>query len=130
MNKVTPTQQSNLYVVVAGCNNDHIAPRNNQRHKHAKVEYDKYARDGVYVAKGVYFAKGKYSDYAKDSVYSTKGEYRENAKEAKLAEEAQNEPLAKEGDNKPLAEDGNWAGYNDKPLATRAIDRIRHARQR
>jgi hypothetical protein len=50
----------------AGCDDDHIAPRNNQQHKYAEVEYGEYAKDGVYIAKGVYVAKGNYIEYAED----------------------------------------------------------------
>ncbi len=48
---------------------------------------------------------------------------------ATTAEEGHNKYFAKEGNNKPLTEDGNWAWNNNEPLATRAIDRLRHARQ-
>ena len=43
-----------------GCDNDHTAPHDNQRHKYAEVEYGKYAEDGMYIAKGMYVAKDKY----------------------------------------------------------------------
>jgi hypothetical protein len=83
----------------------------------------KYVQDSVYVA------KGKYSKYVEDGIYNTKGKYRKNTKEDASVKEGHNKPLAKEGNDVPLAKDGNWAGYNDEPLATRAIGRIHHARQ-
>ncbi len=95
-------------LLIAGCDDGHIAPRDKQ-----KREYN----------------KGKSSVYAEVGLYSAKGEYSKNAKVDAFIKEGHNEPLAKEGDNKPLAKDGNWAGYNDEPLATRAIGRVHHARQ-
>jgi hypothetical protein len=68
-------------LLFAGCNNDHTAPCNNQWGKHAEVEFGEYAKDRVYIAKGMYIAKGKYIKYAKDVVYVAKGEYGKNAKE-------------------------------------------------
>jgi hypothetical protein len=99
----------------AGCNDDCTAPRDDQRRKYAEVEYGEYAEDGVYIAKGVYVAKGRYGEYAK---------------EAASAEEGHNEHLAKEGEDEPLAKGGDWAGCDDEPLTTRAIGRVRRARQR
>jgi hypothetical protein len=66
--------------------------------------------------------------YVQDSMYIAKGKYGKYAKEDASVKEGHNKPLSKEGDNKPLAKDGNWAGYNNKPLATRAIGCICHAR--
>jgi hypothetical protein len=128
-------------LLFTGCDDDHTAPHDNQRCKYAEVEYGKYAKDGMYIT------KGKYIECAKDGVYDTKGRYGEYAKEAASVEEGHNKPLAKEGDDKPLAKDGNWLGTtmcplpqgqlavyimqdDNKPLATRASDRVRHARQR
>jgi len=68
-------------------------------------------------------------EYADDGVYDAEGEYGEYAKEVASVEEGQNKPLAKEGDDKSLAKDGDWAGYNNKPLATRAIGHVQSARQ-
>ncbi len=65
-----------------GCNDNHIAPCDNEQHKYAKVGYSEYAGDGMYITKGMYVAKGKYSAYAKDSMYVAKGEYGKHAKEA------------------------------------------------
>jgi hypothetical protein len=135
-------QQSNVMLLFAGCDDDHTAPHNDQRRKYAEVEYGKYAKDGVYIAKGMYVAKGKYVEYAKDVLYVTKGEYGKYAKEDASVEEGHNEPLAKEGNDKPLAKDGDWLGTtmsplpqgqlavyvmqdNNKPLTTRASDRVR-----
>jgi hypothetical protein len=114
----------------AGCDDDHIAPRDDQRHKYAEVEYGEYAEDGMYITKGMYVAKGKYIEYAEDVAYVAEGEYGEYAKEDASVEEGHNEPLAKEGDDEPLAKNGDWAGCDDEPLATRAIGRVRRARQR
>jgi hypothetical protein len=111
-------------LLFAGCNDNHTAPRNNQRHKHAKVEYNEYAKDDVYIAKSMYVAKGKYIEYAKDGVYVAEGKYGKYAKEDASVKEGHNEPLAKEGNNKPLAKNGNRAGYGNEPLATRAIGHI------
>ena len=69
-------------------------------------------------------------EYADDGVYDAEGEYGEYAKEVASVEEGQNKPLAKEGDDKSLAKDGDWAGYNNEPLATRAIGRVRRAMRR
>jgi hypothetical protein len=74
----------------AGCDDDHTAPHNNQRHKYAEVEYGEYAEDGMYIAKGVYVAKGKYIEYAEDVVYVAEGEYGEYAKEDSSVEESHN----------------------------------------
>jgi hypothetical protein len=76
----------------------------------------------------MYVAKGEYSEYTKDNVYSAKGKYSKNSKEAMFADEGQNEPLTKEGNNEPLAKNGNWAGNNNEPLVTKAIDRVHLAR--
>jgi hypothetical protein len=100
----------------AGCDDNHITPRNNQRRKYAEVKYSKYAKDGVYIAKGVYVAKGKYIEYVKDVVYSAKGKYSKNAKEDASVKKGHNMPLAKEGNNVPLAKDGNWLGTIMSPL--------------
>jgi hypothetical protein len=54
----------------------------------------------------VYVDEGEYSEYAKDGMYDPEGEYSEYAWEAVFIEES-----------------------NNKPLATRASDCIRHARQ-
>jgi hypothetical protein len=62
-------------------------------------------------------------------MYSAKGKYSKNAEEDTSVKEGHNKPLAKEGDDEPLAKDGNWAGYDNEPLATRAIGRVRHARR-
>jgi hypothetical protein len=90
--------------------------------------------------------KSKYSKNAEDGVYSAKGKYSKNAEKEASVKEGHNEPLSKEGDNKPHAKDGNWLGMlmsplpqgrlaayvmqdDNKPLATRASDRVCHARQ-
>ncbi len=83
----------------------------------------------MYIAKGVYITKGKYIEYAKDIMYVAEGKYDKYAKECASFKESLNKPLTKEGDNKPLAKDGDWAGYNNEPLATRVIGRVRCARQ-
>jgi hypothetical protein len=97
--------------------------------------------------KGVYVAKGKYIECANDVVYVTEGKYGEYAKEDASIKEGHNEPLTKEGNNKSLAKNGDWLGTmmsplpqgqlaayvmqdDDEPLATRASDRVRRARQR
>jgi hypothetical protein len=116
-------------LLFAGCDDDHIAPHDNQRCKYAEVEYGKYAKDSMYIAKSMYVTKGKYIEYAKDSVYHAKGKYGEYALEAASVKEGHNKPLAKKGDDKPLAKNGDWAGYGNKPLATSAIGHIRHARR-
>jgi hypothetical protein len=122
-------------LLFAGCDDDHTTPCDNQRHKYAEVEYgkyakdDMYAKDGVYIAKGMYVIKGKYIEYAKVGIYVAKGKYGKYVKEVVSVKEGHNEPLAKEGDNVPLAKDGNWAGYNNEPLVTRAIDSVHRARQ-
>jgi hypothetical protein len=116
-------------LLFAGCNDDCIAPCNNQRCKHTKVKYGKYTGDGVYTAKGMYVAKGKNSKYTKDSMYVAKDENAKYAEEATFAKKGCNEPLAKEGNNKPLGKDCDWAEYNYVPLATRAIGCVCHARQ-
>jgi hypothetical protein len=36
----------------AECDDDHTAPRDDQRRKYAEVKYGEYAEDGVYVAEG------------------------------------------------------------------------------
>ncbi len=99
----------------AGCNDNCTTPRDDQRHKYAKVEYGEYVKDGVYIAKGMYVAEGRYGEYAK---------------EAASVEEGHNEPLANKGNDKPLAKNGYWAGCEDEPLVTRAIGRVHHARGR
>ncbi len=100
-NVTTPTQQSNVHVVIR---RTHTTPRNDQLRKHAKVEYGKYAKGGMYVAKGkyieyaknsMYIAKGKYIEYAKDSVYVAEGEYGEYNKEDASFKEGHNKPLTK-----------------------------------
>jgi hypothetical protein len=115
-------------LLFAGCNDDHIVPRYVQQQEYAKGGYGEYTRDGVYVARGMYVAKGKYIEYTEDGVYIAKGKYGKYAKEDSSVKEGHNEPLAKESDNKPLAKDGDWAGYNNEPLATRAIGCVHHAR--
>jgi hypothetical protein len=94
----------------AGCNDDHTAPHDNQRCKYAEVEYGKYAKDGMYIA------KGKYIECAKDGMYNAKGRYGEYAKEAASVEEGHNKPLAKKGDGEPLAKYGYWLGTTTSPL--------------
>jgi hypothetical protein len=37
----------------AGGNDDRTAPRDDQRHKYAEVEYGEHPEEGVYIAKGV-----------------------------------------------------------------------------
>ncbi len=59
-------------------------------------------------------------------MYIAKGEY---GKKAIFAKEGHNKPLAKECNDKPLAKDDNWAGNSNEPLATRANDHVRQARQ-
>jgi hypothetical protein len=58
------------------------------------------------------------------------GKYSKNPKEVASIEEGINKPFAKESNNKLLVKDGNWAGYNDEPLATKAIGCAHSARQR
>jgi hypothetical protein len=125
-----PRNNQNFMLSSAGCDDDCTAPHDNQRRKYAEVKYGEYTRDGMYIAKGMYVAKGKYIEYTKDVVYVPEGEYGKYAKEDASVKEGHNKPLAKEGDNEPLAKDGDWAGCNDEPLTTRAIGRVRHARQR
>jgi hypothetical protein len=48
----------------AECDDDHTTPRNDQRRKYAKVEYGKYAEDGVYIA------ESEHSEYAERHVRS------------------------------------------------------------
>ncbi len=55
-------------LLFVGCDNDHTEPCNGQRLKYAEVKYSKYAKEGVYIAKGMCVAKGKYSEYAKDGM--------------------------------------------------------------
>jgi hypothetical protein len=54
-----PHHNQTFMLSCAGCDDDHIASRNDQRRKYAEVKYGEYAKDGVYIAKGMYFAKGK-----------------------------------------------------------------------
>ncbi len=100
----------------AGCDGNHIAPRDDKRCKYAEVEYGKYAKDGMYITKGMYVAKGKYIEYAKDVVYVAGGKYGKYTKKDASVEEGHNKPLAKEGNNKALAKDGNWLGTTMSPL--------------
>jgi hypothetical protein len=53
----------------ARCNNDHTVQCNDQRRKYAEVEYGEYAKDGVYIIKGMDIAKDKYIEYAIDGMY-------------------------------------------------------------
>jgi hypothetical protein len=85
----------------AGCTNNHIAPHDDQQHKYAKVEYGKYAKDGVFVAKGVY------SEYAKDGVYNAKSAYSKNTKQAAFVDKGDNCLSPKRGTTKTLAKGGN-----------------------
>jgi hypothetical protein len=39
---------------------NHTLPHDDQRRKYAEVEYGKYAKDSMYIDKGVCIAKGKY----------------------------------------------------------------------
>ena len=66
--------------------------------------------------------------YAEDGMYITKGMYGKNTEEATFVKEGDNKPFVKDGNNEPLAKNGNWAGCDDEPLATRAIDPIHRAR--
>jgi hypothetical protein len=52
-NKRLPRNNQTFMSSFAGCNDDHIAQRDDQRHKYAKVEHSKYAVDGVYIGKGM-----------------------------------------------------------------------------
>jgi hypothetical protein len=115
-------------LLFAGCDDDHTVPCNDQHCKYAEVELGEYAKDGMYIAKGMDVAKGKYIDYTKDFMYVAKGKYGKYAKEDASVEEGSNKPLAKEGNNEPLAKNSDWAGYNNEPLATRAIGRVHRAR--
>jgi hypothetical protein len=63
-----------------GCNDDRTLPQDNQQCKYAEVEYGKYTKDELYIAKGMSVAKGKYIKYVKDVVYVAEGEYGEYAK--------------------------------------------------
>jgi hypothetical protein len=100
----------------------------------------------VYITKGMYVAKGKYIEYAKVVPYIAEGEYGEYAKEDTSVKEGHNEPLAKKGTTNPLPRmatglgatmsplpQGQLAAYimqdDNKPLVTRASDRVCHARQ-
>jgi hypothetical protein len=83
----------------------------------------------MYVAKGKYVAKSKYIEYTKDGMYVPEGKYGKYAKEDVSIKEGPNKPLAKGGKDRPLAKDRNWAGYDDEPLATRAIGRVCRSRQ-
>jgi hypothetical protein len=49
-----PHNNQMFMLLFTRCNVDHTAPCNDQRLKYAKVEYGKYAKDGVYIAKGMY----------------------------------------------------------------------------
>jgi hypothetical protein len=111
-----PRNNQTFMLLCAGCDDDHIAPRDDQRCKYAEVDYGEYAEDGMHIAKGMYVAKGKYIEYAKDVVYVAEGEYGEYAKEEASVEEGHNEPLAKEGNDGPLAKDGDWLGTTMSPL--------------
>jgi hypothetical protein len=62
-------------------------------------------------------------------MYVVEGKNAEYTDEAVFTEEGHNKPLAKEGNNEPLAKDGNHAGYDNEPLATRAISHVCCARQ-
>jgi hypothetical protein len=126
--KQLPRNNQTFMLLCAGCNNGHIAPCGDQWRKYTEVEYDKYTKDGVYIAKGMYITKDKYIEYAKNSVYTAKGEYGKYTKEATSVKEGHNKPLAKEGHDESLAKDGGWAGCNNEPLATRA-GHVRCARQ-
>ncbi len=77
--KQLPCNNQNFMLSFTGCGDDHTTPRNDQRHKYAKVKYSEYAEDSVYIAKGMYIpkgmyiAKGKYIEYTKDIVYVAEG---------------------------------------------------------
>ncbi len=62
-------------LLFAGCKDHHTMPCNDQRYKYAKVEYNEFAKDGVYIAKDVHAAKGKYTEYAGDIMCIAEGEY-------------------------------------------------------
>jgi hypothetical protein len=78
--KRLPCNNQTFMLSFAGCKDDHIKQCNNQQCKYTKVNHSEYARDGVYIAKGMYIAKGKYNEYAKDSVYLAMGKYGKHAK--------------------------------------------------
>ncbi len=101
-----PRNNQTFVLSCAGFDDDHIAPRDDQRRKYAEVEYGEYAEDGMYIAKGMYVAKGKYIEYAEDVVYVAEGEYGEYAKEDASVKEGHNKPLPKEGNDEPLSKNG------------------------
>ena len=72
-----PCNNQTFMLSFAGCDDDRTAPHDDQRHKYAEVEYREYAKDRLYIAKGVYVTKGKYIEYAKEVVYVAKGKYGE-----------------------------------------------------
>ncbi len=128
--KQLPRNNQILMLSIAGCNGNHIAPRDRQQREYAEVVTARTPKTTCkYAQEGVYVAKGKYSKYAEDGVYSVKGKYSRNMEEDASVEEGHNEPLAKEGNNKPLVKDRDWAEYDDKSLATRVIGRVCLARQ-
>jgi hypothetical protein len=43
-------------LLFAGCDDNHTTPCDNQWRKHADIEYGKYAKDSVYIAKGMFVA--------------------------------------------------------------------------
>ncbi len=115
-----PCNNKTFMLLCPGCDDDHIAPRDDWQRKYAEVEYDEYAKDCMYIAKGMYVAKDKYIEYAEDIVYVADGEYGKYAKEDASVKEGHNKPLAKEGDDEPLAKDGDWLGTTMSPSPQRA----------
>jgi hypothetical protein len=77
----------------------------------------------------MYVAKRKYSKYAKDGMFIVDFKNAKYTEEAVFSKEGHNKLLANEGNDEPLSKDGNWAGFDNEPLATRAIGPVSSARQ-
>jgi hypothetical protein len=106
-----------IMLLFAGCNdNNHTLPRDDQWLKHAEVEYGKYAKDDVYIAKGVCVAKGKYIEYAKDGVYVAKDKYGKYAKEDASIKRATTSLLPKKATTNLLPKMATGLGMTTNPL--------------
>jgi hypothetical protein len=102
-------------LLFVGCNNDHTAPRDDQWRKYAEVEYSKYTKDSVYIAKGMHVTKGKYIENAKDGVYIAEGKYGKYAKEDASVEEGHNGLLPKKAMMNPLPRMATVLGTSMSP---------------
>jgi hypothetical protein len=114
-----------------GCDDDHTPPCNDQRLKYAEVEYTASTQKTAFtLPNACMLPKASTLRTSETDCTSPRASMASTpSKEDAFVEEGHKVPLAKEGDDEPLAEDGDWAGYNNEPLATRAIGRVRHARR-